>query len=393
MKSGVSCLERLPRSEGVEKEEIDARTIMGLYLFQMNYPVKAKETIDPITDRASKMNYKRRLPLIHNILGQYELEVEENFPKAFNHLEEALRISEETNDILSLFFANYTLGLALIWDCAFEKATYHFKKALQINRAVHNLWGISAMKTFLSHVDLYRGITNLGPQGSEEALHLAEDSGDIYSKGISFITHGISCFSKGFFSEAEKYLLKGTEFCERINFFFPNYSAHYYLGEMYLQLQDYEKAIGCYEKAIGYIEKAQFGPSFNNACRTGIVKAKVMSGQRDINIESLYGYARGNNMKILDGLTKRSVAEILFHMDDKQMDEAGFWLNQAIEADRQNGMMWELAQDYLSYAELLKRKDDGVKAKELLGKAIETFQRCGDDGWVEKYEKEMAILA
>ena len=44
------------------------------------------------------------------------------------------------------------------------------------------------------------------------------------------------------------------------------------------------------------------------------------------------------------------------------------------------------------YAELFKRKGDQPKAKENLEKAIEVLTDCGADGWVEKYEKELAAL-
>ena len=31
--------------------------------------------------------------------------------------------------------------------------------------------------------------------------------------------------------------------------------------------------------------------------------------------------------------------------------------------------------------------------KENLGKAIETYKECGADGWVEKAEKDLALLS
>ena len=56
-------------------------------------------------------------------------------------------------------------------------------------------------------------------------------------------------------------------------------------------------------------------------------------------------------------------------------------------------MMWNLARDYALYAELFKRKGELQKTKENLSKAIEIFKECGADGWVEKYEKELAALS
>jgi hypothetical protein len=41
---------------------------------------------------------------------------------------------------------------------------------------------------------------------------------------------------------------------------------------------------------------------------------------------------------------------------------------------------------------LFKRKENQSKAKENLAKAIDIFKECSADGWVEKYEKELAEL-
>jgi hypothetical protein len=54
--------------------------------------------------------------------------------------------------------------------------------------------------------------------------------------------------------------------------------------------------------------------------------------------------------------------------------------------------MFDLGRDYTLYASLLKRKGDTLKAKENLTKAIDIFKKCGADGWVKKYEKQLAAL-
>ena len=55
-------------------------------------------------------------------------------------------------------------------------------------------------------------------------------------------------------------------------------------------------------------------------------------------------------------------------------------------------MMWNLARDYVLYAELFIRMEDLPNARKNLNKAIKIFTECGVDGWVEKYEKELAEL-
>jgi hypothetical protein len=68
-------------------------------------------------------------------------------------------------------------------------------------------------------------------------------------------------------------------------------------------------------------------------------------------------------------------------------------IKKATEIHKNYGMMWYLFQYYAFYAEYLKRKGDLLKAKENLNIAIEIFNECGADGWVERYEKELASLS
>jgi len=203
----------------VQKQIIDARTVLGLYIAQMSYFVEAKEAIDPIIDLAIKYNYKRRLCQIYTILGTYHLFVEDNYPETFKALEQALKISEEVKDIVSLVLASYWFGFALGWNCEFERSANYFQRALDINVAVKNLWGISAMKSTLALLCYYfSGEIDLGFQISSEALRIAEESGDIYSKAMAYVNHGVLCLGKGLMGDAEKHLLKGSEFCEKINY-------------------------------------------------------------------------------------------------------------------------------------------------------------------------------
>jgi len=70
----------------------------------MNYPVEAREAIDPIIDLAIRHNYKKRLCQIYTILGGYYCCVEEDLPHAFNTLYDALEISKEVKDDFNILF-------------------------------------------------------------------------------------------------------------------------------------------------------------------------------------------------------------------------------------------------------------------------------------------------
>jgi class 3 adenylate cyclase/tetratricopeptide (TPR) repeat protein len=392
-KKRVASLERLTQTGDVEKQIIDARTVLGLYIAEMNYYIEAKEAIDPIVDLAVRRNYKRRLCQIYTILGAYYYNVEEDYPRAFKVWEEALKISEEVKDIVSLVLASYWYGCALGFNCEFERSAKYFQRSLDINVAAKNLWGIAIMKSNLAYFSyFYNGRVDLAFRTSNEGLQIAEESGDIYSKAMAYVLHGASCYGKGLLEEAEKYLLKGLEFCEKINFPAWDGSAHLFLGETYFETGDFKRSKEHYEKGSWALENTRSWASWANLVKVGLVRSKVMNKEKDVNLESLYAHSRNNKVKAAEGCIQRYIGEILLNIDDQHLSESEHWIQKAIEADQRNRMMFHLGKDYALYAELFKRKGDKSKARENLGKAIEILKECGADGWVEKYEKALAMI-
>jgi len=98
------------------------------------------------------------------------------------------------------------------------------------------------------------------------------------------------------------------------------------------------------------------------------------------------------NILSLDSYIQRIISEILLNIDDGRVSESEDWINKTIDTDQRYGMKGHLGRDYALYAELYKRKGDQAKAKEKLIKAIEISRDCGADGWVGKYEKELAAI-
>jgi len=392
-KKRVASIEKLRQTDNVAKQLIDARTILGLYTAQLTSIAEAKKAIDPIFNLALKYDYKRRLSQIYTIVGAYISNVEEDHLEASKHLEKALKISEEVNDTVSFVFANFWLGIVLFQNCEFEKAYLHINKALEINEAVNNLWGIASMKSLIGMAFFWHGKIDLAYQVSHEALQIAEESGDIFSKALSYTVQGFSCYGKGFLEEAVRHLLKGAEFCKRIkNPLFESF-ARYFSGDAYFDMGEYQESQNYYNKATSILEQNSFMPSFSNQCKIASARAKIMNNKKDINLESVYGYHEKNRTRLYDSCMPRYIGEILLNMDDQYVFKAEEWIKKAIEADIRNDMRWDLGRDYALYAELFKRKNDLSKARENLGKAIEILKECSADGWVEKYEKELATLS
>jgi len=210
---------------------------------------------------------------------------------------------------------------------------------------------------------------------------------------MAYSIHGISCYGKGFLEEATKHLLKGADFCERINLFIWDANARWHLGDVYYEIGEYQNSKDHYARAVWLVRHGRVAPSWMTLYKTGVARAKVMMNEKDIDLESLYAYVYENKQKAFELFKLRHIGEILLNIDDQHLSDAEDWIKRAIETAKRDGMMWYLGRDYTLYAELFKRKGDLLKARENLGKAIEIFKECGADGWVEKAEKELAALS
>jgi tetratricopeptide (TPR) repeat protein len=236
----------------------------------------------------------------------------------------------------------------------------------------------------------FPGKINLAFQTTTEALRIAEQSGDIMSQAYAYSSHGIIWFARGLLKEAEKHLLKGSQFFEKLNEKGWNSITHLYLGEIYFEMGDFARSKDYYEKGSLLLGHTHL---FTDWLEMGAARSRVMNNQKDIDLESLYALARNNKIKAGESWISNYIGEILLNIDDQPRPEAEHWIQKAIETDQRNGVKVHLGKGYALYAEWFKRKGDRLKARESLGRAIEILKECGADGWVEKYEKELGTLS
>jgi class 3 adenylate cyclase/tetratricopeptide (TPR) repeat protein len=389
----LTCLERLPQTDDIEIKMIDARTTIAFYIVQQQYYGKVKIIIDPVFQLALKHEYKKGLTQIYTLMGIHSCFPAEDLPKAIEYFEKAIKMAEETNNFISLLFAHHFMGHVLADNCEFERGLFHIKKALEIVEMGNVFWSIAMHKACIAYfIYCAQGRIDLAYQSINEALSLAEESGDISSKAEAYTNYGACCIYKGLLDDAEKHLLIGKDLCERANFLGHGHLANYHLGNVYKFKGRYGKAVEYYNNALSFEKFDYIGPSRFNHTRLALTAAKVLMNEKNIDFKLLYAYVSQNKIKQWEGYYRRSLAEILLNFDDDRLFEAEDWIQQAIQADTKNDVRFELGLDYATHSEIYKRKEDRSNAKEKLGRAIDIFKKCGADGWAKKYEKELAEL-
>jgi tetratricopeptide (TPR) repeat protein len=390
----ITALERLPKPDSLEESVIDARMILGLYNLQINRHVEAYHAVEPVVDLAAKRTNPKRLSMIYCVTGTYHSFVREDFERGLNDLKNAVEISEAAQALGTYAQANFWWGLSLyLSDCYFENALNSFEKALQLAVAANNLWAISSIKSNIGMLRYHQGAALAGLEMSTEAVRLAEESGDIFSKCRAYVSHGLCLYTRGSLKGAADNLARGAEFSNRVDYFFWNSTAHLNLAEISHVMGDFRKAVFHYAEGCRLIERSEIIPSLQILGTTGLALADIMNGKQGVDLESLCRNAIKVKPKLYEGWIRRYLGEIFLNIDGRHFSEAQHWIERAIQADERNGMRWHMARDVAVYAELFKRKGDKEKAKEQLGKAIDIYKECGADGWVKRAEEELEKLS
>jgi len=391
-KKSVSSWEKLPQTEANQKKRIDARTTLANYYLAMNFYPHAREAVESILDLALALNYRRRLPAIYISIGLHCLWVEEDIHKGLEFIDKATTIAEEVGDYLSLWTALYQSGSFLPLISEFKDTHDRLQQCFDFSPLAKNPLGIPFSKGAISYCYLTEGKINLAHEFAQETLTLAQETGDAYIKGMAYSVYGSACYNKGLFDESKTYLLEWVSSYEKSAPVSWIAWAYAYLGLMHIDLGEYDDAVNCYKKMISVMENVSYMPSIIKHFQSSLMKAKVLRQDQDIELSELFACYQNYKVTWAKGWTARNIGDVLLNIDDEHLSDAAVWFQKAIEADRRNGFRWQLAQDHALYAAWFKRKGNIKGAKEQLAKAVDIFKECGADGWVEKYEKELAEL-
>jgi tetratricopeptide (TPR) repeat protein len=154
----------------------------------------------------------------------------------------------------------------------------------------------------------------------------------------------------------------------------------------------YQEVQECCDAILEELERMRFWPSTARLAEIMNVAAGVR-GSLSPALDTVLNFdLQEIKMRNFQGGAALDMGEIYLYLDDKHMDEAESWIKKAIEVDEQYKLPWDLARAYALYAEFFKKKGDPAQAKENLGKAIDLMRSIAADGWVKKYEEELAVL-
>jgi tetratricopeptide (TPR) repeat protein len=393
-KKAVACLEKLPTTIEVQKRVIDARVALANNCMRLNHYVEARDAVDPVVDLVHQLDYRKSLPTIYCVKAAYLYNFEERYvDEARHYLMEAQKLALEEKDYLSLVYAYLHEGIAHNFDNEFAEAESCFLRMMEMSEAAGNVQGLVIAKVNIAGICVRGGRIDAALKCGQEAFQLALQADDLYLKGAAYGACGNAFFRKGLFPEAEENLTLAIEINQKTDFILILISCFSGLLSLHFEMGRYQEAQECCDAALAVLERVRLSPSFARVAQIQKVLAGVR-GRLDLALDAVLNFdLQEIRLRGAQGVAAHTIGEIYLYIDDGHMDEAEAWIKKAVEADERNRMPWELATDYALYAEFFKKRADPAQAKEKLGKAIELMRGCGADGWVKKYEEELAAIS
>jgi tetratricopeptide (TPR) repeat protein len=216
---------------------------------------------------------------------------------------------------------------------------------------------------------------------------MADESGDIHSKAWSHTCRGISCFAKGFPDSAQKYLTSGADYSSKIDLYGWNAVGHHFLGDLYFDSQQYERAKHHYQEAVRFTEQNRWLPSYENLNRTALQMARVANGEPTVDPIAVISAVGRNRIRAFEGWVRRYAAETLLHLGKDHAEAAESLVREGIAADERNEMILGSGLGYTLLGKILHRTGDAPGAADALNTAVRINKECTADGFMKKAEQ------
>jgi tetratricopeptide (TPR) repeat protein/KaiC/GvpD/RAD55 family RecA-like ATPase len=323
--------------------------------------------------------------------------------KSSECLEKALKIALDNGYIETALRSYNNLGAALPPE-ENERMLGCAEKGYELARKVGNIY-------MQSWTGLWLGWGNIGMGNMERAVLLSEESVALDRKAglmthlaISLALLGVVYQILGEWDKSEQYHREASSIIQRINEWQITSVGNWAHGWLYLEKGEHVKARGLFEKACEIIEKVGAKSALMDMLQLGkrwLIWTCIELGENE-KADELIGGMQKSGLETKDkGLTASADAlQAMLFRAEKRWDESMVLFEKSLRQFEDLGSrQWNVyvfAKMVLcEYARaLLERNQEGdkEKARDLLNRALEIFQKMGAKRDVEKVEAKLLYI-
>ena len=391
-KDVIISLEKLPLTNSSQYQIIDARTHYAYYCIALNHHSEAMDIVRPIVKTAEELDYKKASSIIQLVIGCYKMLVENDTPGGEKAIFTAIKEAEKIQDFPTIWQSYWFLAVGATFNSEFQKCATNALKCLEVaslaNHRELTIWA----KSFLSFPYGEIGEVEKGFRLNAEALEEIE-RGDIVDsrlKGSVYASYGMICLAKGMLSEAEKYLKRAADLCRKSGFFLQEVCVCMYIVLFYFTMERFSEA-QTYLERFQSIEDNEVS-FYNDNLNASSLLLDVLKKEADFDSREAIQLFEQLDFSMVRSGVASAITMIILNNPDIANCEAEFWIKKSFEIDTKADLKIRMAFTHWHYSKFFIQENNLPQAQEQMNKAIDTMKECGADGWVERYEKELAEL-
>jgi tetratricopeptide (TPR) repeat protein len=257
------------------------------------------------------------------------------------------------------------------WKVAMD----HFDHANAISERLGDTRGLAEGHRGIAWIYIETGESEKAKEYAERAVKEARQVGDTYLASKATIDLGNVYNTLADYDRALALYEEALKTMDTTRDLDQASRAHINIGDVLIKQEKYEKAIACFENSIEIVkatgEKIQYAYALVNI---GECYMKMGEGEKAMPyLDEGIGLfeTMGDNMALI--VAKTFKACVLRDRGDLEASEAMF--KEAIDQGNVRGLVIAVAVAYMDYSDLLVKKGDKAKAKELLLMAKDIFTR------------------
>lgn len=357
----------------------------------INHHYDAMQAVAPIVDLVRKPLHSNRLPQVLVATGSYKVFAIEHFAEGITELIEAKTLARQVNDQLAYWYSVFFLGSIYWLEAAFETSSDHFRLSLEQSRKTGSVSGQCFSLCSMAAWPMgYDGRLAQGLEMSRTALTLAVERGDLFVQQCAYSSRGCCLYLYGQLEQAREHLLKGNELYEKAGNIFWGALGQFWLGELHQFIGEYGQAIRFYQQSARTIREQQVLPSWPLISEVKIAQCQCHLAEGSTDYSRMYRIFEDNRIEVNKGIMANSIADILLHQDDEQLNACEKWINSAISLNTRHNNFWRLASDYHLAARLARRRDRHEQSLQLLTAARQIYLTMGADAWARRLQEKLS---
>jgi predicted ATPase/class 3 adenylate cyclase len=372
----MQIIEELPAGNAKRDLQIEIGTKLGFTYLMKNKYARATKTVRPLEKLATEKRHLKSLGRIYTSIGMNLVMNKLDIENGMRYLEKSITLSKKTNDMPALSFGTTYLAGSYIYYGKFDEAEALYDQIIPLLEEKQSWYTLTVPYMSLSHIFCEKADAESAEKWSRKAYKCIEKLDDPFTQSWGNLAMGHFFLQKGNLDEAEKKLIQALDNAKKISLHVVIEPCLVYLGELYIKKEDNDSGLKHINELKDMIEHKKSPLLY--LCNCLVIEAMIYMHMSKYD-KALDCLERGLKFKvrICEGNLYRIFGDYYRELGTDYFQSSQEWYEKAIQIDDMIGRNLELARDYFSYGEMLKRQCKQVEASKLFNDALAIFNAFG----------------